>query len=240
MKSPRCKRKRTPFSMAAKRAREIAMLVLYRHRWLPDTDDRSIYLEMAAHHLKPRDGDLVFALDLWARRVGAKLSDRELSRVARNVSAKPRLFKADTLGNLLRVTYDERSKLKLTTIGCYDVSKAQRRRLRKQKRRLNDQARRRENGAIPRAQYLANSLTRQQPWLVAGISRRTWYRRRQTQMPPGLAQMAQVRGQHSYISRVRGPVPSPAAPIPRPDASALVAGSPRSHTPRLQSPLRHC
>lgn len=31
--------------------------------------------------------------------------------------------------------------------------------------------------ALPRAEYLANSLSRSKPWEALGISRATWYRR---------------------------------------------------------------
>ena len=34
--------------------------------------------------------------------------------------------------------------------------------------------------AIPRKQYLANALTQSKPWEALGMSRATWYRKRQT------------------------------------------------------------
>jgi hypothetical protein len=169
--------RRKPFNMDSRRAREISMLVLHRHRGLPDTDDRDIYLEMAAHHLRPKDGDLIFALGNWARRLGAIVPERELQEVVSRVENKRLRYRADTIGRLLRVTNNERSAIKLTTIGCYDVSKAEREQLRKQRRRLREQNRRRQSGATPRNEYLASSLSRRQPWLAEGVSRRTWYRR---------------------------------------------------------------
>jgi hypothetical protein len=63
-----------PFNICARRVREIALIVLYRHRGLPDSDDADIYLHLIAMHLRPRYGDIAFALGNWARRLGAKLS----------------------------------------------------------------------------------------------------------------------------------------------------------------------
>jgi hypothetical protein len=168
--------------MGRKRVREIAMLVLHRHRGLPDNPfTRRIYLEAAAHHLKPKHGDLAFALENWARRLGSKLPTHEIDGIVKKVTANPRRFKADTLGSILRVTYAERTKAGLQTIGSFDVPKAERTKMRKERKRQRDRERtrlrRRSNGAMARAVYLANAISRQQPWLAQGISRATWYRR---------------------------------------------------------------
>jgi hypothetical protein len=169
--------------MDRKRVREISMLVLHRHRGLPDNPrDRRMYLEAAAHHLKPKNGDLAFALENWALRVGGKPLPGEIEHIVRKVAAKPRRFKADTLGSILNVSYAERCAARLTTIGCYDVPKAERTKRRRQRDRERKQLRRRKNGAISRMQYLANAISRKKPWSVEGISRRTWYRRR-NQLP---------------------------------------------------------
>jgi hypothetical protein len=167
---------RPDFDIARKRVSEITALVRHRHRRLPDTDDRCIYLEMVALHLKPRDGDLAFALEQWCYRVGAVLSKEEINGTIEKVQAKSLQYRADTLGKVLRVTYAERSALRITTIGCYDVPKVERTRRRKERHRLSQQARRRAQGVIPREQYLAKSISRQQPWQAAGVSRATWYR----------------------------------------------------------------
>jgi hypothetical protein len=219
--------KRAPFDVCAKRVREIAMLVLHRHRGLPGTDDRSIYLEAAAYHLKPRDGDLEFALTNWARRLGGALPAREINRIVKKIRAKPRRFRADTMGKLLRVTYDERTALQLSTIGCYDVSKAERSRWGKERRRLKEQGRRRNKGAVPREQYLAKSLSRRRPWLAEGISRRTWYRRRQ-------APVAQVRADLSSCIPRHGRVP--ASELPYSGGVGGVANHTPVSSPRLPVP----
>jgi hypothetical protein len=48
---------------------------------------------------------------------------------------------------------------------------------RKSASRERSEARRRDAGAIPRAEYEANSLSRTRPWEADGLSRRTWERR---------------------------------------------------------------
>jgi hypothetical protein len=165
--------------MARMRRYEILALVRHRHGGLPDTDDRNIYLKVTADHLYPRDGDLAFALEEWARRAGgAKPSKEEIERIASEVGRLRRRFKADTIADRLRVTDAERTALKLTTIGAIDAPKEERMRRRKERQRKKQEDRRRARGVMPRARYLAKSLQRKRPWLDEGISRAQWYRRR--------------------------------------------------------------
>jgi hypothetical protein len=49
---------------------------------------------------------------------------------------------------------------------------------RKERDRIDKAAKRRAAGALPRAVYEANSLSRTKPWQAMGISRRTFERRR--------------------------------------------------------------
>ena len=131
---------------------------------------------MAARHLKPGDGDLAFALDTWARQLGTQLPGHEIQSIVEKVQSSPRL-RADNIGKLLKVKYNERTATRITTIGCFDVSKEERARRRKERHRLVEQARRRARGAKTRDQYLADSISWQEPWLAEGVSRATWYRR---------------------------------------------------------------
>jgi hypothetical protein len=92
---------------------------------------------------------------------------------------KPR---ARTLGERLSVTYGQREELKLRTIAPCDVSDAAMALIRKRKRRKRDKERRQLQS---RADYLAtHKVSKEQPWIAAGISRRTWYRRRGTSLHP--------------------------------------------------------
>jgi len=62
------------------------------------------------------------------------------------------------------------------------MSKEERERARRLRQRQRELARRRAQGTKSRAEYEANSLSRNKPWLALGISRRTWYRRRGTSL----------------------------------------------------------
>ena len=99
-------------------------------------------------------------------------------------------WRADTLASKkwLGVSFEERQALGLTTIGAYDMPKAERIKLRRQRyrKRYNELQcqRRRASGVQPREQYEAGSLSRTKPWKAAGVSRATWFRKRETGLKP--------------------------------------------------------
>jgi len=84
------------------------------------------------------------------------------------------LYKADDLGEYLRLTDAERAAWGIRTIGAHDVSKRQRRLYRKRKHRERLERLRRTKGIRP----LSQAFSRTQPWQPEGISRATWYRLR--------------------------------------------------------------
>lgn len=93
--------------------------------------------------------------------------------------------KADALAASLGVTLAERTFLNLTQIGACDVTTEQRKAIAKEHKRTKDRRAKREKrrkaGAVPRAQYEAESISRKKPWEEAGISRATYYRRKAEQ-----------------------------------------------------------
>ena len=93
--------------------------------------------------------------------------------------AQQRHWKADALAWRLRLTREERAMLGVTTIGAIDLGKAARTKRRKDRDRERKAEKRRAAGARSRAQYEAESLEASRPWIAEGISRRTWYRKRQ-------------------------------------------------------------
>ena len=108
------------------------------------------------------------------------LQCRDAARVALQ---RQRIDTADQCAERLRLSYEERNfGSGITTIGSFDVNKRERAKRRKERKRIRDrerQARKRaERGAVPRAEYLARSLSRTKPWKQSGIKRRTWERRR--------------------------------------------------------------
>jgi hypothetical protein len=104
------------------------------------------------------------------------MEEDEAQEVLEEIDLMPawqRKPKAKTLGERLNVSYPERARLQLRTIGPCDVTEAGMVLLRKQKSRQRMRRRRLLNGA--RSQ--SDSTARTKPWLVKGISRRTYYYR---------------------------------------------------------------
>jgi hypothetical protein len=184
--------RKSAFSRAGKRLRELDRLIRDRHGVaLPDTDDIDLYLapvvrcfrKITIDKGKPAHADgLTNRLALWCDTRAPNVTADLIADVVRQVLTEASKFDSDDeLGATLRVSYSERQRLKITTIGSYDVSRtslAQKASIRKRERnRLSAAKRRRVMGAMPRAVYEANSLTKNEPWVQLGISRRTYYRR---------------------------------------------------------------
>lgn len=98
----------------------------------------------------------------------------------------------DVIGNLVKLTREERLRLKLWPIYNHDQSldeiwqeRDDRRRARK---RQVMEARRRAKGQQTRAAYLAQfeySENKRKPWIAQGISKATYYRRKSTARETG-------------------------------------------------------
>jgi hypothetical protein len=180
------------YNRTSHRLREIERIIGHRYGVVPDTDDADIILDQVACCIlrilwkktgrKPDHAELVDRLNLWCERWADKTSIHLRWDVVREVLRRPRLDCADECAAQLRLSYDERTLLGITTIGSYDVDKRGRAKRRKARKLIRDRERaakkRAERGAVPRAQYLATSLSATKPWIAQGISRRTWERRR--------------------------------------------------------------
>jgi hypothetical protein len=159
-----------------------------RHVGAAETDDLSRWLvAWAWFNWRPKDP--LWALIMAAYRMGQKgLTEVEAALILEEAGDAPRRMKADALATWLGVTYAERETLRLTRIGACDIGPQARAELRKREHRLRQQRRRREQGAKPRAEWLAaNALSRAQPWKAEGISRRQWERRRRKAPEPDVA-----------------------------------------------------
>jgi hypothetical protein len=181
-----------PYDRTVHRLREIERIIKHRYGVLPDTDDAGIVLtQVACCQLQmrrkklgqlPEFDELVDRVSLWCERWAPEASIFQCRDAAHEALRRRRIDSADDCAAQLRLSYEERTRLDITTIGSFDVDKRERAKLRKQRKRIRDrdrQARKRaERGALPRAQYLARSLARTQPWKADGIHLRTWERRR--------------------------------------------------------------
>jgi hypothetical protein len=153
---------------------------LFRSRYgivLPDDDSGRDDIRLAVDHLASLPHP-ARAITMWLETWAPWMTLAEHRQVIADGIANQRNWKADALAWRLRLTYQERSMLGITTIGAIDMSKAQREKRRKHKDRARKAAKRRAAGAVPRDRYERASVEQSKPWVVAGISRRTWYRRR--------------------------------------------------------------
>jgi hypothetical protein len=161
-----------------------------RHKHAADTADLPRWL-IAWRWFNPWSKDPVGAVIEAARRMGRKhLTVAQAEDIIEEAGRIRKRVKADDLARWLGVTYAEREKLKLTRIGACDIGKRARIILRRRKHRLRQERRRRENGAKPRSEYLAQSLSRIRPWEARGLSRRQWYRVRRQQARSAVASIA--------------------------------------------------
>jgi hypothetical protein len=108
---------------------------------------------------------------------------------------------AQQLGRDLELIAANRAKLGITTIAPCDKTPERRAAERKEKRRERDRKRqaqkREEKRGQTREQYEASSISKAKPWEAAGVSRRTWYRKRGTSTSP------------TYLPSVQGEQPVP-------------------------------
>jgi hypothetical protein len=161
------------------RMREIEKLIRHRHgEIVPEADDALIYVEVIASlaFVEFKEGFVEVVLGWAARWVpwAGKAAIEEIIYERTKVRFSP--LSADALGHALHLSYAERCALDIRTVGAFDVPKAKRAK-RRQREQSRKEQQRRAAGAVPRADYLANSLSQSRPWEALGISRRTWERR---------------------------------------------------------------
>lgn len=125
------------------RLRELERLFRHRYgRFLPDDDAGIDDLIVAAHHIAFLRGEVIAHIVAWARAWAPWLPSHEAERLAKRVAAEPRKWTADALAWRLRLSMTERTALKITTIGAFDMSKAERVAIQKERKRDRERARR--------------------------------------------------------------------------------------------------
>jgi hypothetical protein len=160
------------------RMQDLEKLFLYRYGGfvLPDDDSGHDDLIIALHHLAQLPGDPEQHIRRWCSLWAPWMPANVLKCLVAKVIANPKRWSADGLAKQLGLTFADRMKLGIRTIGSIDVSKAERDKRRAVLKRERDrryQRRKRVAKSLP-----ASSLTRSKPWLGQGISRATWYRRK--------------------------------------------------------------
>jgi len=157
------------------------------------------------------------ALRAWAHAHRFRFTDDQIiPRAARTAVERPRLLSADGVAKAFHLSYEERQRIGVRTIGAFDVSREERAQIQRDdynQRRREQYARERDKrGGMTREEYRAQSKSQQEPWKAEGISRRTWYRRQSA--------VAQVIGsikkeRKSYACK-RQPVPHRPEPAAHP------------------------
>jgi len=156
------------------RLRELERIFQRRYGLMLPNDDagREDFL-LAANQIAHMPCDIVRHVVSWAFRWAPWMPRAEAEESAKMVADRPLRYTATQLGELLNLTDDERTRLCITTIRAIGVSGdmlAQRRRDRDRERKRHNRAQRRNAKPAP--------LSKSKPWQLRGISRATWYRRR--------------------------------------------------------------
>jgi hypothetical protein len=164
--------RRKAFSLPAIRRREIERHA--RDVGAADTEDLWRWLVAWIWHNDQNVRDPVGALQLALDRMGGTITKDQAIAILEQADDMPQRRTADSLARFLGVTYPQRQRLGITTIGSVDVSRRARRLMRKRKKQHYKERKRREQGIRP----LARCLSRIKPWEAEGMSRSTWYRKR--------------------------------------------------------------
>lgn len=195
------------FSRARLRLSHIVSILNIRHGGqVPFTDDTDFYLvpvanafhKIAADRGRPAEMEGLFAF--WCSERAPNVPDAIVAAITKEeLAGPPFLMKDDVVGEIMRVSYAERCRIKGTTLGSYDVDRAGRKKRAKERKRERDRAgakaRRMAKGATPREE----SRSRTEPWKVVGISRSTWERRRRNATKAGDANSSPHP--HSIVER---------------------------------------
>lgn len=195
---------RRKLSVGQLRVSEIEKIVTARHGPAPVTglDDLDIYARAVVHHLDDPD-----KLIGWVWHWVPDIDPAEVRAMIEEAKRAPLRWKADTIAKMLGVTIAERTRLGLRTIGATDRTRAQREADAEQRHRDRCRDRqekeRRKAGAVPRAEYEAQSVAEQ--CRQAGISRSTYLRRQRKGLDPltGVDPLAQARNR-SVSSSIEG------------------------------------
>jgi len=139
----------------------------------PDDDAGRDDLFVMANHLAHLD-EPDRRIKTWAHQWAPWQGVDETTALIETVIAKHLKWTADKLGERIGLNDATRARLGITTIGGTDCKKAERMKRRKKKDAARHKALRTKSGATPHAL----SMTQTEPWEAEGISRRTWYRRR--------------------------------------------------------------
>ncbi|HWJ72928.1 MAG TPA: hypothetical protein VNX29_07165 [Kaistia sp.] len=156
-------------------------------RRIPLTDPLGLALvlaDIAAHSAAGLDERTFADAAIRARVIiPADVAEQAVDRVQRAIvrkGGKYRPISDATAGEAVRLLRDERIRLDIRTLAAVDESPEERRAFVREGRQHRDRETKRiVRGCKPRSVFEAESLAKSQPWIAQGVSRATWFRRRQ-------------------------------------------------------------
>lgn len=147
------------------RMHELERVFQHRYgRFLPDDDSGVDDFTLMAHHIAQLPGSALPRIVAWARAWAPWMSPTQAAEIAHRVMENPLRFTADVLAWRLRLSMVDRTHLRITTIGAFDLSKAERQEDRKRKKREAERIRRAKNSSgrprgRPRKEAIENAWT---------------------------------------------------------------------------------
>jgi hypothetical protein len=167
-----------------RRLRYGALIRLFRHRWgnvLPDDDagrdDLWLLVTNVSLAAAEPEKKMHHVIEMWAPWMSAEEREAYVKHVW-GLDIYERIPTAKELGRRLGLTSAEREKLKLwpfKPIDKTDAELAEQAKLRERQRRAR---KRREKGVRTKEAYLTELASKPKPWMVQGISRSAYYRKR--------------------------------------------------------------
>jgi hypothetical protein len=181
-----------------RRLAELEVLFSERYKGeLPEDDAGLDDLAIAFNHIAYLDGEVIEHMTAWAAKWAPWLRGRQCRELAERIAAAPRKYTARVLGDLLRLTDEERFRLGIRTIRSIDPAETPKDR----KRRL-DRERIRALRAKAKAETGPKPPKPPAEWEVLGISRATFYRRRKAAAEAAKATWNRLNGETEIASRV--------------------------------------
>jgi hypothetical protein len=169
-----------------RRLRYGCLIRLYRHRYgyqLPNDDagieDLWLLLQNVSLAGAGKEKKIRAVIETWAPWLSEEEAQKRIDFLGL-LTTYELTPTAQELGERLRVTNAERLALKLWQFKPIDATDEELEQQCKARRREKRRAKLRAQGAMPRQQYLGSSVEASKPWQAQGISRATWYRKRET------------------------------------------------------------
>src|SRR5262245_6456292 len=131
-------------------------------------EDLRILLHVKARRYRPRHRAQALIKEIEL--VAPWMNDAGKQGIAAEIAAEPMTLKSDTLGRMLNLDWRTRERLRIWQIGAEDMNAEARKERRRLRHRERMRQARRDQGAKPRAQYEATSLSQTKPWDEEGIS----------------------------------------------------------------------